>query len=92
MRCILLMVVGAAFAVGFVLGNDTFDTADYLGELSCGGGRLTANDYDIDPIGDVDFVKFYVPCSMTVTIEFVAQTRLAPWTFHRVNSGKMRTG
>ena len=69
MRCILLMVVGAAVAVGFVLGNDTFDTADYLGELSCGGGRLTANDYDIDPIGDVDFVKFYVPCSMTVTIE-----------------------
>ena len=58
--CGLLSVVGAA--------NNRFETADDMGTLT-EGGTLRADDYDIVPPNDVDFLKFQVPCQMMVTIE-----------------------
>lgn len=58
--CGLLSVVGAA--------NNRFETADDMGTLT-EGGTLRADDYDIVPPNDVDFLKFQVPCRMMVTIE-----------------------
>ena len=57
------------------------------------GGRL------INLFGDL-FDRFVAPglrpsiytATWASTLEFIAQTQLAPWTCHRVNSGKMRSG
>lgn len=52
--------------IALAVANDTFSTAKNLGTLS---NTLGVTGYSISPSGDVDFLKFYLPCRANVTIE-----------------------